>query len=117
MEGNFACFFISFWSVGTVYCWGVVQAALFQNGVSSPSTLSWIGSLAFACIALLAIVNARVIGLLDARMTAFIGLSTLLSGQILSGFLTEHVGGLFVTAGIGAGVGMDFADSPSPGVQ
>ena len=104
----FACFLISFWSVGTVYSWGVVQAALLKNGLSSPSTLSWIGSLAFTCIALLAIINARVIALLDARLTAYIGLSLLSMGQILSGFLIEHVSGLFISAGIISGIGIRY---------
>ncbi|KAL9123936.1 MAG: hypothetical protein Q9175_008277, partial [Cornicularia normoerica] len=100
-----ACCFISFWIVGTVYSWGVMQAALSKQGLSSPPTLSWIGSLNFACIAFLALVNARVIRLLGARGTAFLGISMLSLGEILSGFLTHHVGGLFVTAGVVSGVG------------
>ncbi|KAL9070976.1 MAG: hypothetical protein Q9161_004476 [Pseudevernia consocians] len=95
-----ACCFISFWIVGTVYSWGVMQAALFKQGLSSPSTLSWIGSLSFACIAFLALVNARVIRLLGAKQTAFLGVSMLGIGEILSGFLTRHVGGLFATTGV-----------------
>lgn len=100
-----ACCFISFWIVGTVYSWGVMQAALSKQGLSSPPTLSWIGSLNFACIAFLALVNARVIRLLGARGTAFLGILMLSLGEILSGFLTHHVGGLFVTAGVVSGVG------------
>ncbi|KAF6219007.1 hypothetical protein HO133_005551 [Letharia lupina] len=101
----FACFSISFWIVGTVYSWGVMQAALFKQGLSSPPTLSWIGSLDFACIAFLALVNARVIRLLGARGTALLGISMLALGEILSGFLTHNVGGLFVTAGVVSGIG------------
>lgn len=100
-----ACSFISFWIVGTVYSWGVMQAALFNRGLSSPSTLSWIGSLAFACIAFLALINARVIQLLGARRTAFLGISMLSLGEILSGFCTHQIGGLFVTAGVVSGIG------------
>ncbi|CAF9911643.1 MAG: hypothetical protein ALECFALPRED_007419 [Alectoria fallacina] len=99
------CSFISFWIVGTVYSWGVMQAALFKRGLSSPSTLSWIGSLAFACIAFLAIVNARVIQLLGARRTAFLGIAMLSLGEILSGLCTHQIGGLFVTAGVVSGIG------------
>ena len=101
----FACFSISFWIVGTVYSWGVMQAALFKQGLSSPPTLSWIGSLDFSCIAFLALVNARVIRLLGARGTALLGISMLALGEILSGFLTHNVGGLFVTAGVVSGIG------------
>lgn len=53
---------------------------------SSPSTLSWIGSLTFAWIAILALVNARV------RTTALWNIFTLALGQILRGFGTHHVG-------------------------
>ena len=101
----FGCWTISFWIVGTVYSWGVMQAALFKQGLSSPSNLSWIGSLAFAFIAFLAILNARLIQLLGARRTAFCGISTLALGQILSGFLTHNIAGLFVTAGVLSGIG------------
>ena len=108
-----ACCSISFWIVGTVYSWGVMQAALFKQGLSSPPTLSWIGSLSFACISFLALVNARVIRLLGARKTALLGVSMLALGEILSGFLTHHVGGLFVTTGVVSGIGTRY-DSRSP---
>ena len=100
-----ACCSISFWIVGTVYSWGVMQVALIKQGLSSPATLSWIGSLTFACISFLALVNARVIRLLGARNTALLGVSMLALGEILSGFLTHHVGGLFVTTGVVSGIG------------
>lgn len=100
-----ACCAISFLIVGTVYSWGVMQAALFEEGLSSPPTLSWIGSLAFACIAILALVNARVIRLLGARNTAFLGIFVLALGEILSGFCTHNVGPLFLTAGGMSGIG------------
>lgn len=109
-----ACCFVSFWIVGTVYSWGVMQAALIQQGLSSPSTLSWIGSLAFACIAFLALVNARVIRLLGAKRTAFLGISTLASGEILSGYCTHTVGGLFVTAGVMSGIGTRYGAGRLP---
>lgn len=101
----FACCSISFWVVGTVYSWGVMQVALIKQGLSSPATLSWIGSLDFACIALLAIVNARVIRWLGARGTALLGIFMLSCGEILSSFCTRNIGGLFVTAGVVSGIG------------
>ena len=100
-----SCFAISFLIVGTLYSWGVMQEALFKQGLSSPSTLSWIGSLAFAFIAILATVNARIIQLLGARNTAFCGISLLALGEILSGSTTHKIGGLFITAGVLSGVG------------
>ena len=106
----FACCCVSFWAVGSLYSWGVMQAALFKQGLSSPSTLSWIGSLTFAWIALLALVNARVIRLLGARTTALLGIFTLSLGQILSGSGTHHVGVLFFTTGILSGIGTRYDD-------
>ena len=91
-----------------MYSWGVLQAALFQKGLSSPSTLSWIGSITFTCISIFAIINARLIQVLGARKTAFIGLFMLASGEILSGFMTDNTGGLFVTAGILPGIGLRY---------
>ena len=80
---------------------GAVQDALIRTGFHPPQHCP----------------GSDLWGMLGARTTASIGLSTLSLGQILSGFLTEHVGGLFVTAGIVSGVGMRFVDSPSPGIQ
>ena len=100
-----SCFVISFLVVGTLYSWGIMQEALFKQGLSSPSTLSWIGSLAFTFIAVLATVNARIIQLLGARNTAFCGISLLALGEILSGSTTHKIGGLFITAGVLSGIG------------
>ena len=108
----FACFSIGFWIVGTLYSWGVMQAALFKRGLSSPPTLSWIGSLAFACIAIFALVNARVIRWLGAKVTALLGISLLALGEILSGSFTHNVGGLFVTAGALSGIGTRYDSDP-----
>ena len=33
-----------FWYVGLTYCWGVVQNALVEDGLSSASTLSFVGT-------------------------------------------------------------------------
>ena len=107
----FACACIGFWAVGTLYCWGVMQAALVKQGLSSPATLSWIGSLTFAFIAFLALVNARVISLLGARGTAILGIFMLATAEILSGCVTRNVGGLFVTAGVMSGVGTRYDSS------
>jgi hypothetical protein len=99
------CSVITWWFVGTTYSWGIIQAALVEQGLSSSSTLSFVGSLTVTCIAVLAIVNARVIQLLGARNTGLLGVSLLGLGEILSGFSTHNVAGLFVTTGIVMGVG------------
>lgn len=100
-----ACSVMTFWFVGTSYSWGVIQAALVKEMIASPSTLSFVGSLTAAFIAILALVNARVIRKIGARSTALIGVVCLGGGGILSGFSTKNVGGLFATTGVIMGIG------------
>lgn len=109
----FACSVITFWFVGTSYSWGVIQAALVQDSLSSPSTLSFVGSLTATCIAVLALVNARVIRWLGARNTGLLGVALLGSGEILGGFSTQNIGGLFATVGVVMGVGTRCVSAPT----
>lgn len=101
----FSCAVLAWWFIGTSYCWGVTQAALVERGLSSPSTLSFVGSLTTACISFLAVLNARVIRKLGSRVTAILGVSLLGFGEILSGFTMKNVGGLFMTVGVVTGIG------------
>jgi hypothetical protein len=101
----FASAVICFWFVGTSYSWGVIQKALVDGGLSSASTLSFVGGLTPMCIAVLAIFNARIIRAIGARWTAVVGVALLGSGEILSGFCMHSVGGLFATIGVVSGVG------------
>lgn len=98
------CAVLSWWFVGTSYSWGVIQAALVQSRLSSASTLSFVGSLTVAAIAVLALVNARVVRAIGARRTGLLGVVLLGSGEVLSGFSTRSVGWLFVTAGVVTGL-------------
>lgn len=41
-----SCAVVAWWAIGTHYAWGVTQSALVDEGVSTPSTLSFVGSLA-----------------------------------------------------------------------
>lgn len=91
---------LCYWFVGTTYSWGVMQGALVADGLSSASTLSWIGSLAIACNAILAISSARVLRSLGSRRTAFCGMGFFVAGELLASFSVRNVGGLFVTAGL-----------------
>ena len=101
----FACSVLTFWFVGTTYSWGIIQAVLVERKLSSPSTISFVGSLTCACISFLALLNARLIRRIGARNTALLGVLFLGVGEILSGFTTRSVGGLFFTAGIVMGLG------------
>lgn len=100
-----ACAVVTWWFIGTAYCWGVLQAALVKEGVSTSSTLSFVGSLVPACISFLGVINARIIRVLGTRVSCLIGIFFLGLGEILSGFAVHSVGGLFVTAGVVMGIG------------
>ncbi|KAJ7868783.1 major facilitator superfamily domain-containing protein [Mycena olivaceomarginata] len=101
----FGCAVLTWWFVGSTYSWGLMQAALVKQGLSSASTLSFVGSSTAACISALGLINARVIRFLGARRTALLGISLIGLGQILSGFATLNIGALFVTFGAVTGIG------------
>ncbi|KAI1916749.1 Lysophospholipase 1 [Ophidiomyces ophidiicola] len=101
----FGCAVICWWFVGTSYCWGIMQAALVERGLSSPSTLSFVGSLTTGCISFLAIINARVIRRMGIRLAALTGIGLIGIGEILSSFAINSIPGLFITQGVVGGVG------------
>ena len=106
----FGCSVLSFWFGGTTYSWGVIQAALVERNVSSPSTLSFVGSLCVAWIAILALVNARVVRAMGARTTGLLGVGLMGVGEILAGFSAHSIGGLFGTIGVVMGIGVRYAE-------
>ncbi|WPH00321.1 putative monocarboxylate transporter [Acrodontium crateriforme] len=115
-EGGFAawsslaaCSVICFWFVGTTYSWGVIQGDLVAKGVSSASTLSFVGSLTIACNAFLAIISAKVLRSIGSRNTALLGILFLASGEIFSSWSVENVGGLFALTGVVEGVGVSLS--------
>lgn len=109
----FGCAVITWWFVGTTYSWGVIQAALVEEGVSEASTLSFVGSLTVACIAFLAVANARIVSNMGAQKLGFLGVTLLGIGEILAGFAVNNVGALFATVGVVMGVGTRYIRSPS----
>ena len=97
---------INFFSTGTGYCWGLLQAAILKdNKGSSASTVAFIGSLWIASVAIFALINARVIRLIGARNTAVLGIVLLGFGELVSSFSIDNIGGLFITTGIIMGMG------------
>ncbi|KAL7626357.1 hypothetical protein AAE478_003129 [Parahypoxylon ruwenzoriense] len=94
------CAVMTWWFVGTSYSWGVIQSALVERGLSSPSTLSFVGSLSAALISALAIVNSRVARLLGARKTGMLGIALLGLAEVLSSFSVTNLAGLFITSGV-----------------
>ena len=100
---------LCWWFVGTTYCWGIIQGALVADGLSSPSTLAWVGSITVACNAIFSVLSARVLRSLGSRKTAFVGITFLAMGEILAGFSTKNIGGLFVTEGVVMGIGVSLS--------
>ncbi|KAF2837450.1 major facilitator superfamily transporter [Patellaria atrata CBS 101060] len=103
-----ACFVMTWWIMGVSYSWGINQAALVHRELSSPATLSFVGSLAAASISIYAIINARLIRLMGLRNAALLGILLIGSGQFLSSFCINSIGGLFVTSGVLTGIGQGF---------
>jgi len=107
------------WSIGMTYAWGVMQAALVEDGLSKPATLSFIGSLQAALVSALAIVNSKLMRSLGARCTLMLAVALMGGSQILAGFAIKSVGGLFFTSGVlsGIGVGLSFTVSAAVPAQ
>ena len=101
----FGCAVLTWWFGGTSYSWGIIQAALVEKGLSSASTLSYIGSIGFACVSFMAIINARIVRLIGAQKTGMLGVVLMSAAEILSSFSVGNVTGLFFTSGLMLGVG------------
>lgn len=99
------CAVLTWWYLGMSYSWGVMQSALVERGLSSASTLSWIGSLCVTFNSIGALVCAKFIRAIGTRQAALVGIICLGGGSILSGFCTHNVGGLFFTSGVIMGLG------------
>ncbi|KPM40546.1 hypothetical protein AK830_g6007 [Neonectria ditissima] len=99
------CAVLTYWFMGTSYSWGIIQNALVEDGVGSAASLSFVGSVATAMVSAMALITAKIGGVLGSRYTCMIGVVMLGLGEILAGFTTRNVGGLFATAGIVFGIG------------
>ncbi|MCJ1476739.1 hypothetical protein MMC13_005408 [Lambiella insularis] len=99
------CGIMTFWFNGISQTWGIFQAVLFQQGLASTSTLTFVGSLSITSVVILALFSGRLMRFFGARKTAMIGTVVLGLSEILSGFCTDTVGGLFAANGILLGLG------------
>ena len=109
----FASSILAWWAIGTPYSWGAIRAALVKETSFPPSTLSFVGSMAVACVAAFGLLNARIVQALGVRKTSLIGVLLLGIGQILSSFSTHNIGGLSVTIGTTVGLGMRYQEHSS----
>jgi MCP family monocarboxylic acid transporter-like MFS transporter 3 len=95
----------TFWFNGLSNSWGVMQAALLKQGLTTTATLSFVGSLSITCCMVFNLLSLRFIRLVGARKAALLGITMLGLGQLLSGFTTGNIAGLFMTAGVLFGSG------------
>jgi MFS transporter, MCT family, solute carrier family 16 (monocarboxylic acid transporters), member 3 len=100
-----SCALFTFWLNGIGNSWGVMQAALLKQGLTSTSTLSFVGSLSITSCVVLSLLSVRFMRLVGARWAGLIGISLLGLGELTSGFTTSNVAGLFGTTGILFGTG------------
>jgi MCP family monocarboxylic acid transporter-like MFS transporter 3 len=104
-NGVIASAAFTFWFNGINNSWGVMQAALFKQGLTSTSTLSFVGSLSITCCVVLSLLSIRFMRLVGARNAGLIGITMLGLGELASGSTTYNIAGLFGTAGILYGTG------------
>jgi hypothetical protein len=100
------CAVLAWWAVGTSYCWGIIQNALVQQGLSTPAILAFVGSVATASLSAFALVNSRLVRLLGTRYVGMLGIALMGTSELFSSLSTHSLGGLFVTAGVMMGLGM-----------
>ncbi len=101
-----ACGFLTFWSNGYITSWGVLQAAILQSASLQVDvwTLSFVGSLALACIVAFGMLSVRVMKTFGIRYTCLVAVMLLGLGPILTSFTLDNLGGLFCTAGALVGI-------------
>ena len=103
----FACSVVTFMINGWSGSWGVLQTAILQTQPIQGSTtsLSFVGSLSIAMCVCLGLASVRLSRMIGARYSMLLGVLMMGSGILASSFTVDHLGGLFVTAGILFGVG------------
>jgi MFS family permease len=94
--------------LGIIYSWGVLQVQLLESTSSSLTILTFIGSLATSFMVSISIPTGLIIRRWGYRRTALIGAVLMGLGELLTSWVTEQVGALFVTHGIIFGVGGGF---------
>ncbi|RYO92138.1 hypothetical protein DL762_001796 [Monosporascus cannonballus] len=114
-----SCAVLSWWVIGTSYSWGVIQGALVEGGLSTPATLSFVGSLWPTLLGGIAILNSRIMRAIGVRNTSLLGISLVGVAEILSSFTVKSLPGLFITEGalLGFGYGLCFIIASSTPAQ
>ena len=104
----FCCSLFTFHFNGMTGSWGVIQSHLLETSLSGvpTSTLTFVGSLLLALVVAFGLFSIRLMRSTGARIGAIIGITVLGLAEIMSGFTTSNIGGMFGTSGVLAGVGV-----------
>ncbi|GHJ86260.1 hypothetical protein NliqN6_2662 [Naganishia liquefaciens] len=95
----FCAFILCFQFLGVFYAWGVVQDALYKQGLAKSRILSVIGGLSAFWIGPGCLLASWMLKRLSHRMTALIGVIGMAVSLFLSGFATKSVGGMIFLQG------------------
>lgn len=102
------CTVVSWWSIGTAQSFGVLQAALLKEGVSTSVNLLFVGSLSAGLVPAFAIFYARAMRAWGTRANAMLGIYLMSLGSAISSVVFRDIGALFAAYGVLMGVGMGF---------
>jgi len=92
---------------GYATTWGVLQTAILQKSDLKVDirTLTFVGSLALACVVSCGMLSVRLIKVIGARYACLVAVLLFSSGPILTSFTLDNIGGLFCTSGVLVGLG------------
>jgi hypothetical protein len=100
------CTVVCWWSIGTAQSYGILQAALLQENVSTSTTLMFVGSMSVGIVCAFAILYAKIMRTLGTRWTAMLGILLMSLSGAISSVVYENIGALFATYGVLMGLGM-----------
>ncbi|KAM0695386.1 hypothetical protein Q7P36_005745 [Cladosporium allicinum] len=100
------CTVVCWWSIGTAQSYGIIQAALLQENVSTSTTLMFVGSMSVGIVCAFAILYAKIMRTLGTRWTAMLGILLMSLSGAISSVVYDNVGALFATYGVLMGLGM-----------
>ena len=102
-----ACSVVTFMINGWSGSWGILQTALFQTYPHQESTtsLSFVGSFSIALCVAFGLACVRISRVIGACYSMLLGVLMMSFGILFSSFTVNNLGGLFVTAGLFAGLG------------
>ncbi|KAI7484549.1 MFS general substrate transporter [Hortaea werneckii] len=102
------CSLFTFHFNGLNGSWGILQNHLLEKHLPSVPTytIAFVGSFALATEVAFGVLSARLVSWVGFRTAAIAGVLILGLSEILSGFATSSVGGLFGTSGLMAGIGI-----------